>query len=224
VPLTELAETSQIILSDKPRLINVTHQIPYACTLIDRTSHHSPSIGVSGLGVSGAGGAGPPSSAGSPPANRRSSYISVRQQQQAAAAKNLALAGAGAATTGTDPTTGEPVTAAAAPGATPAGAGAHEDGDCKLEGRRGHSALYSGIMSLRKDLETIQIGWVGELADQDGYIVPSKNLNESHKQAMREKLWAKDKVVPIFLDDSRAAGHYEGYCKSGKPLFHFSSV
>lgn len=221
VPLTELAETSQIILSDKPRLINVTHQIPYACTLIDRASDHNASIGGSGLGVNGAGGVGSTSGSGSPPANRRSSYISVRQQHQAAAAaaKSQASAGAGAATTGTDPLTGEPVAGAAAPGATPAGAGAHEDGDCKLEGRRGHSALYSGIMSLRKDLETIQIGWVGELADQDGYIVPSKSLNESHKQAMREKLWTKDKVVPIFLDDSRAAGHYEGYCKSGKPLF-----
>lgn len=222
VPLTELAETSQIILSDKPRLINVTHQIPYACTLIDRTAHCSPSINGSGFGGSGSGSLGSPSSAGSPPANRRSSYISIRQQHQAAvaaaaAAKNQAASGA---TTGTDPTTADAATPNAAAATTPA-PGAHEDGDCILEGRRGHSALYSGIMSLRKDLETIQIGWVGELADQDGYIVPSKNLNESHKQAMKEKLWAKDKVVPIFLDDSRAAGHYEGYCKSGKPLFLF---
>ncbi|KAF9136766.1 threalose-6-phosphate phosphatase, partial [Mortierella sp. GBA39] len=223
VPLSELAETSQIILSDKPRLINVTHQIPYACTLIDRTAHYSPSINGSGLGGSGSGGLGSPSSSGSPPANRRSSYISLRQQHQAAvaaaaAAKSLASSGA---TAGTDPTTTGAATPEATTATTPA-PGAHEDGDCTLEGRRGHSALYSGIMSLRKDLETIQIGWVGELADQDGYIVPSKNLNESHKRAMKEKLWAKDKVVPIFLDDSRAAGHYEGYCKSVLwPLFHY---
>jgi trehalose 6-phosphate synthase/phosphatase len=71
-------------------------------------------------------------------------------------------------------------------------------------------------MSLSQDWETIQIGWVGELADQDGYVVPSKNLTESHKHNMREKLWQREKVVPIFLDDSRAAGHYEGYCKGGK--------
>lgn len=223
VPLTELAETSQIILSDKPRLINVTHQIPYACTLIDRTAHCSPSLNGGGLGGNGSGSLGSPSSAGSPPANRRSSYISLRQQHQAAvaaaaAAKSQASSGA---TTGTDPTTTDAATPEAAAAAATPTPGAHEDGDCILEGRRGHSALYSGIMSLRKDLETIQIGWVGELADQDGYIVPSKNLNESHKQAMKEKLWAKDKVVPIFLDDSRAAGHYEGYCKSGKTLFFF---
>lgn len=76
--------------------------------------------------------------------------------------------------------------------------------------------MYSGILSLNKDYETIQIGWVGEIADQDGYIVPSKNLTEEHKQNLKDKLWAKENVVPIFLEDSRAAGHYEGYCKTGK--------
>ncbi|KAG0273014.1 threalose-6-phosphate phosphatase [Linnemannia exigua] len=211
VPLTELAETSQIVLSDKPRLINVTHQIPYACTLIDRTAHASPSIN------GGSGAIGSPSSSGSPPANRRASYISLRQQHQAAAA---AAAKNQATGPRTDPSSSSTTTSTGSP-AQPSPF-AHEDGDVLMEGRRGHSALYSGIMSLRKDLETIQIGWVGELADQDGYIVPSKNLNESHKQAMKEKLWQKDKVVPIFLDDSRAAGHYEGYCKSVLwPLFHY---
>jgi len=193
VPLTELAETAQVILSNKPRLINVTHQIPYACTLIDRTSYTSPSIN--------GGNPGSNSNAGSPPVNRRASYITPRQQHQAHAA-------AAATGAGTDPATGFP--------SGPGGSVALEDGDVILDQRRGHSALYSGIMSLRKDLETIQIGWVGELADQDGYIVPSKSLTESHKQGMKDKLWQKDKVVPIFLDDSRAAGHYEGYCKSGK--------
>jgi len=91
-----------------------------------------------------------------------------------------------------------------------------EDGDCILEPRRGHSAMYSGIKSLEKDMEMIQIGWVGELADQDGYVVPYKHMSEKHKQSLKDKLWEKEKVVPIFLEDSRAAGHYEGYCKSGK--------
>ncbi|KAG0343445.1 hypothetical protein BG005_002421 [Podila minutissima] len=82
--------------------------------------------------------------------------------------------------------------------------------------------MYSGIMSLRKDLETIQIGWVGELADQDGFVVPSKNLTDTHKTNLKDKLWEKEKVVPIFLDDIRAAGHYEGYCKTVLwPLFHY---
>ncbi|KAF9332889.1 threalose-6-phosphate phosphatase [Podila minutissima] len=190
VPLTELAETAQIVLSAKPRLINVTHQIPYACTVVDRTSSSNTHAS---------------SGTGSPP-NRRSSYIAPRQQ----ASQPLGTDGS------TDATS----------------CSSHPDGDCILEQRRGHSALYSGIMSLRNDLETIQIGWVGELADQDGYVVPSNKLTESHRLAMKEKLWNKEKVVPIFLEDSRAAGHYEGYCKTGKslswslpfflwPLFHY---
>ncbi|KAF9127625.1 threalose-6-phosphate phosphatase [Mortierella sp. 14UC] len=220
VPLTELAETSQIVLSDKPRLINVTHQIPYACTLIDRAAHASPSIN------GGTGAVGSPSSSGPPPANRRASYISLRQQHQAAAAAAAAKSQATATGAGVPDPSSSTATAATTTSTgssvQPSSSVAHEDGDVLMEGRRGHSALYSGIMSLRKDLETIQIGWVGELADQDGYIVPSKNLNESHKQAMKDKLWQKDKVVPIFLDDSRAAGHYEGYCKTVLwPLFHY---
>ncbi|KAG0034895.1 threalose-6-phosphate phosphatase [Podila clonocystis] len=118
VPLTELAETAQIVLSAKPRLINVTHQIPYACTLVDRTSSSNTHAS---------------SGTGSPP-NRRSSYIAPRQQ----ASQPIGTDGS------TDSTS----------------CSSQRDGDCILEQRRGHSALYSGIMSLRNDLETIQIGWV----------------------------------------------------------------
>ncbi|KAI1296277.1 threalose-6-phosphate phosphatase [Mortierella claussenii] len=77
-------------------------------------------------------------------------------------------------------------------------------------------------MSLRNDLETIQIGWVGEVADKEGYLIPSKNMTALHKQTLKDTLWQKEKVVPIFLDDSRAHGHYEGYCKTVLwPLFHY---
>ncbi|KAF9182961.1 threalose-6-phosphate phosphatase [Haplosporangium sp. Z 767] len=193
VPLTMLPETAQVVLSAKPRLINVTHQIPYACTLIDRTSLSCNANGIPG-GTNG------PSS----PINRRSS-IGVLRQPAAVSPPINTQDSADAATKGSG-TAGR----------------ALEDGDCILEPRRGHSAMYSGIMSLNKDLETIQIGWVGELADQDGYIVPSKSLTEKHKQSLKNKLWQQAKVVPIFLEDSRAAGHYEGYCKTVLwPLFHY---
>ncbi|KAG0315061.1 threalose-6-phosphate phosphatase [Dissophora globulifera] len=192
VPLTELAETSQIVLSDKPRLINVTHQIPYSCTLVDRTSPAGASTTGANLSV------------GSPSINRRSPSVTPRQ-----------LASHG-------PSYFQDGTQSSAMGAACPSSDTHPDSDCVLEQRRGHSALYSGIKSLEKDMETIQIGWVGEVADQDGYVVPSKNLTESHKLIMQEKLWQKEKVVPIFLDDGRAAGHYEGYCKSVLwPLFHY---
>ncbi|KAF9971642.1 threalose-6-phosphate phosphatase [Actinomortierella ambigua] len=213
VSLAELPETAQIVLSEKPRLINVTHQIPYTVTLIER-------ISPGGL---------------SSPSNRRTSYISSPRHasvDESASAAPLACEEA-KSHTNNHPSTQTPNldangSKASAKGSSN-GAGAptlvlpgHPDGDLILETRRGHSALYSGIKSLEKDLETIQIGWVGELADQDGYVIPSKCLTDSHKAAIKQKLWQKEKVVPIFLEDARAAGHYEGYCKSVLwPLFHY---
>ncbi|KAF9316164.1 threalose-6-phosphate phosphatase [Podila horticola] len=188
IPLTELAETSQVTLSEKPRLINVTHQIPLACTIADRTSPSSPLNHANGLA----------NSSGSP-TNRRASLAVPRQCMSPSSASHS-----------------QPFPQDCTQG------GQASNNGCILEQRRGHSALYSGITSVSKDLETIQIGWVGEIADQDGYVVPSKNLSESHKQSLKGKLWEQEKVVPIFLEDSRAAGHYEGYCKGVLwPLFHY---
>lgn len=180
IPLSELAETSQVILSEKPRLINVTHQIPLACTIVGRASLSSSLNHTNGLA----------NSSGSP-ANRRASLAVPRQCMSPSSASH------------------------SQPFPQDCTQGGANNGDCILEQRRGHSALYSGITSVSEDLETIQIGWVGEIADQDGYVVPSKNLSESHKQSLKDKLWEQEKVVPIFLEDSRAAGHYEGYCKGG---------
>ncbi|CAO3573674.1 unnamed protein product [Mortierella alpina] len=200
VPLTELAETSQIVLSTKPRLINVTHQIPYTCTLIDRP----PTVASTSASAAASGAH---ASVGSPPINRRSPGTAPRPHPTAAHSHP-----ATANDTASDPL--EPPTAATD--------GAAQETDFILEQRRGHSALYSGVMSLGKDLETIQIGWVGELADQDGYVVPCKNVTESRRAALKEQLWQKEKVVPLFLEDSCAAGHYEGYCKTVLwPLFHY---
>ncbi|KAF8943327.1 threalose-6-phosphate phosphatase [Haplosporangium gracile] len=198
VPLTELPETAQIVLSERPRLINVTHQIPFACTLIDRTGQASST---------GPNGAPTLSSGVGTPTNRRASIAAPRHP--AASSPSLE----------TDNTTTAPNSVKGVNGLS--GDGGENDGDCILDPRRGHSAMYSGILSLNKDYETVQIGWVGEIADQDGYIVPSKNLTEEHKQNLKDKLW-EEKVVPIFLEDGRAAGHYEGYCKTVLwPLFHY---
>ncbi|KAF9142998.1 threalose-6-phosphate phosphatase [Mortierella sp. GBA39] len=199
VPLTELPETAQIVLSERPRLINVTHQIPFACTLIDRTGQASST---------GPNGAPTLSNGTGSPANRRSSFAAPRHL----AASSPPLE--------SDNTTTTPNGVNGVNGLS--GGGGKIDGDCILDPRRGHSAMYSGILSLSKDYETVQIGWVGEIADQDGYVVPSKNLTEAHKQNLKERLWQKEKVAPIFLEDSRAAGHYEGYCKTVLwPLFHY---
>ncbi|KAF9198551.1 threalose-6-phosphate phosphatase [Haplosporangium sp. Z 27] len=196
VPLTELPETAQIILSENPRLINVTHQMPYACTVIDRSGQSSNANGTPILpGMTS-------------PLNRRASVAASRHPAASSpsieAEKPISITGAQAdANDVVDPSS-------------------LKDGECILHPRRGHSALYSGVRTLEKAYETIQIGWVGEIADQDGYIVPCKNLTEKHKSNIKEKLWQKDKVVPIFLDDDKATGHYEGYCKRVLwPLFHY---
>lgn len=193
VPLSELPETAQIVLSERPRLINVTHQIPFTCTLIDRTGQASST---------GSNGAPTLSNGAGSPTNRRSSFAAPRHP--AASSPPLETGNATTTPSGVNGVNGL------------SGGGGEIDGDCILDPRRGHSAMYSGILSLSKDYKTVQIGWVGEIADQDGYVVPSKNLTEEHKQNLKDKLWEKEKVVPIFLEDSRAAGHYEGYCKTGK--------
>ncbi|KAF8975913.1 threalose-6-phosphate phosphatase [Entomortierella lignicola] len=205
VPLTELAETGQIILSDKPRLINVTHQIPYSCTLIDRTPSHL---------ASAAGSASSGNCPVSPCVNRRASNIAPRPH-----ATSHSQLHENDITTPPSASVSDRSLLSVSPDPN---ASALPNEDCILEQRRGHSALYSGVMSLRDTMEMIQIGWVGELADRDGYVVPSKNLTESHKVNLKDKLWQKEKIVPIFLEDSRAAGHYEGYCKTVLwPLFHY---
>ncbi|KAF9930311.1 threalose-6-phosphate phosphatase [Linnemannia zychae] len=188
VPLTELPETTRTDLNERPRLINVTHQIPFACTLIDRTGQ------ASNTGHNGAPGFGVGSSI-----HRRSSLVTHRHPSA----------------------TSPPLdTSNVANGID--GSEGLADGEWLTEIRRGHSALYSGVLSLNKDYETIQIGWVGEIVDQDEYIVPTKNLTREQKQSLKDKLWKKEKVIPIFLEDNRAAGHYEGYCKKVLwPLFHY---
>ncbi|KAF9116681.1 threalose-6-phosphate phosphatase [Mortierella sp. AM989] len=196
VPLTELPDTAQIQLSENPRLINVTHQMPYACTVIDRSNQSSNANGNPNM-TAGAGS----------PNNRRASLAVNRHpaaSSSVAEVENPNSSGSSSdANDFVDPST-------------------LEDGDCILDLRRGHSALYSGVRTLEKCYETIQIGWVGEVSDQDGFVVPCKNLTDKHKKNIKEKLWQKEKVVPIFLNDDRAAGHYEGYCKSVLwPLFHY---
>ncbi|KAF9168867.1 threalose-6-phosphate phosphatase [Mortierella sp. AD011] len=196
VPLTELPETAQILLSENPRLINVTHQMPYSCTVIDRSYHSSSANGAPTLG----GSTGMPN-------NRRAS-VAVPRHPAPSSPTEAETPTSIMGTLASDNEITDPALL--------------KDGDCILNLRRGHSALYSGVRTLVKEYETIQIGWVGEVADQDGYIVPCKNLTEKHKQNMKEKLWQREKVVPIFLDDDKAAGHYEGYCKSVLwPLFHY---
>ncbi|KAI9481077.1 MAG: glycosyltransferase family 20-domain-containing protein [Benjaminiella poitrasii] len=89
--------------------------------------------------------------------------------------------------------------------------------------RRGHQALYAGLQRLRKDYETIHIGWSGPIRKQgsrNSTIAPDKLALED-KVKLKSLLWETGQIVPIFLD-KKSHGHYEGYCKQVLwPVFHY---
>lgn len=84
--------------------------------------------------------------------------------------------------------------------------------------RRGHQALYAGLQSLRKDYETIHIGWTGPIKEQGTrkLIAPNKLALED-KVKLQALLWETAHVIPVFLDE-KSHGHYEGYCKQGRSI------
>ncbi|OMJ28387.1 hypothetical protein AYI69_g2136 [Smittium culicis] len=90
----------------------------------------------------------------------------------------------------------------------------------KLEKRKGHSAMYAGIRSLKKSEtkdSTISIvaGCIGNYIDSNNEEQDSFLLSEKNKNSLREILWLNDRMIPVFMDETTAANHYEGYCKQG---------
>ncbi|CEI91267.1 hypothetical protein RMCBS344292_05564 [Rhizopus microsporus] len=83
--------------------------------------------------------------------------------------------------------------------------------------RRGHQALYAGLQSLRKDYETIHIGWTGPIKEQGTrkLIAPNKLALED-KVKLQALLWETAHVIPVFLDE-KSHGHYEVLW----PVFHY---
>ncbi|KAG0742219.1 hypothetical protein G6F57_010744 [Rhizopus arrhizus] len=88
--------------------------------------------------------------------------------------------------------------------------------------RRGHQALYAGLQSLRKDYETVHIGWTGPVKEQGTQkSITSNQMALEDKIKLQALLWDTGRIVPIFLDE-KSHGHYEGYCKQVLwPLFHY---
>ncbi|CAO3593294.1 unnamed protein product [Absidia cylindrospora] len=89
--------------------------------------------------------------------------------------------------------------------------------------RSGHSAIYSGIESMKKHYDTLVIGSTGqiksELTDQE---VSLQDIPDIQKNSLTHMLRHRHQMVPIFLNNEDACGHYEGYCKQVLwPLFHY---
>lgn len=112
--------------------------------------------------------------------------------------------------------------------------------------RYGHAAMISGIRSLSATHEQLLIGWTGDIyasppsfsatsspSNPEGSKLPSKDLAEEDKKALEEAIGNYEdtehevkgkglKLVPVWLDDKLAHGHYDGYCKQTLwPLFHY---
>jgi len=135
------------------------------------------------------------------------------------------------------------------PSPTPAQTAAESKWSFSL--RRGHTAMHSGIRSLSYTHEQVMIGWTGPIhvaptssAASNSYqtnessslasIVPTSSISDEDKALLDEQVkhW-EDETSPdpkpkpmtygsVWLDDSTAHDHYDGYCKKTLwPLFHY---
>ncbi|ORX94443.1 hypothetical protein K493DRAFT_221227 [Basidiobolus meristosporus CBS 931.73] len=82
--------------------------------------------------------------------------------------------------------------------------------------------MYSGLQSLKDSEDCVRVGFVGDIYDESGSLVPSTEITDAHKTALRKLCWEDSQLIPIFLEDTLAKGHYDGYCKSVLwPLLHY---
>ncbi|KAI8973309.1 glycosyltransferase family 20-domain-containing protein [Mycotypha africana] len=93
----------------------------------------------------------------------------------------------------------------------------------QLSTRKGHSAMYAAIDSLKKDYQTLYIGSTGAvLTMPDKQFVKAETISDSDKESLRHLLQTKHGMIPIFIEDKLSQGHYEGYSKQVLwPLMHY---
>ncbi|GAA5808871.1 hypothetical protein MFLAVUS_002270 [Mucor flavus] len=92
----------------------------------------------------------------------------------------------------------------------------------KLSNRRGHSAMYAALDSLKKDYRTLYIGGTGAISTESKLPVETNSLTLQEKLSLTHLLRSNYDMVPIFVDDKLSFGHYEGYSKQVLwPLMHY---
>ncbi|KAG1351779.1 hypothetical protein G6F62_002884 [Rhizopus arrhizus] len=92
----------------------------------------------------------------------------------------------------------------------------------RLTQRRGHSAMYAAIDSLKKNHETLYIGSTGSIVTDENDPIEIDDINEEERESLRDLLRSKYDMVPIFINDKLSSGHYEGYSKQVLwPLMHY---
>ncbi|RKO91617.1 glycosyltransferase family 20-domain-containing protein [Blyttiomyces helicus] len=109
----------------------------------------------------------------------------------------------------------------------------HPGARWRFRTRRGHSAVYSGIRSLGT-ANVVHVGWTGHVdgissplavasssAPEDGGCSPAEST-EGLVDSLTDELLERKSCIPVFLSQTEASGHYEGYCKRDLwPLFHY---
>lgn len=91
----------------------------------------------------------------------------------------------------------------------------------RLNARRGHSAMYSGLDSLKQNYDTLYIGSTGNIVSNHSDHVACEDLRQEERNSLGSLLFLKHQMIPIFIDDKLAHGHYEGYCKQGPFILFF---
>ncbi|KAI8148422.1 glycosyltransferase family 20-domain-containing protein [Fennellomyces sp. T-0311] len=93
----------------------------------------------------------------------------------------------------------------------------------KLTQRRGHSAMYAGIDSLRQDYRTLYIGSTGNIiSSATREPIPTDSVTPGERENLTSLLRSKHDMMPVFVPDAIATGHYEGYCKQVLwPVLHY---
>ena len=95
-----------------------------------------------------------------------------------------------------------------------------------LAPRHGHDAMISGIRSLTATHEQIIIGWTGDIhSATSGERISTSLIGEPDRAALDGALRAFQSdndhsktmtYVPIWLDETSAHHHYDGYCKQSE--------
>ncbi|KAL7310863.1 hypothetical protein PS15m_010305 [Mucor circinelloides] len=94
----------------------------------------------------------------------------------------------------------------------------------QLSTRRGHSAMYAALDSLKKDYRTLYIGGTGTILSHHNknHVIDPASISDSDKESLRHLLRTKHDMAPVFIDDKLSSGHYEGYSKQVLwPLMHY---
>lgn len=76
--------------------------------------------------------------------------------------------------------------------------------------------MYAGIDSLKQNYRTLYVGSTGNIVSTVKDHIPADKVTEDERESLCQLLMSKHSVVPLFIDDHLAHGHYEGYCKQGK--------